>query len=764
MKTAVALLCAVRASANEVNPIEKVIQMMSDLETKIIGEGQESQKTYDEFAEWCEDRSKDLQFEIKTGKANKADLEASIQKETANTDALTAKIDDLAADIAEDEAAINTATGIREKENTAFVAEEKELKEVIDMIQRAVAILEKEMGGGASMMQLKTATSLAEALTIMVKASAISTADATKLTALVQTQSDDSDSVTGAPEAAVYESKSGGIVDTLNSLLDKAEAQLDAATKAETQAKNEYDMKKQALSDEIKYATKDMDASKKGLAESSEIKGAAEGDLSVTTKDLNEDVSALASLHQDCMTKAEDFEAETTSRGEELKALAMAKKAVKDSTGGASGQTYSFLQLNSENDQVVRMIRDLAKKQNAPELAQLASRLSSAIRLNHGDDVFAKIKGMIADMVEKLEKEQAEAAELKGWCDKEIKESTAKKEETTALFNKLSTKFDQASTKSKQLKAEVATLQKELAELQSTQAEMDKIRADEKATFDKNHPEMMAGLDGIKLALKILNDYYAKADKAHSSSGGAGSGIIGMLEVIESDFTKGISEMVAGEQTGAAVYDKETKENAVEKTTKDQDVKYKTKEAAGLDKTATELSTDIQGVQSELDAVNDYLRSLEDKCTYKVESYEERKARREAEITGLKEALNVLETETALVQTSSLRGVRKHSSVTFVSQAAARASFEKLVKDQKKKNPLFGSDTCTEMFATKMKLGGSVPPSGFVVGCTEVCAMIKDMKTYWKQGEMASFSCAEGSTYGCVYDGTPPVALSGIGC
>jgi len=204
MKTAVALLCAVRASANEVNPIEKVIQMMSDLETKIIGEGQESQKTYDEFAEWCEDRSKDLQFEIKTGKANKADLEASIQKETANTDALTAKIDDLAADIAEDEAAINTATGIREKENTAFVAEEKELKEVIDMIQKAVSILEKEMGGGASMMQLKTATSLAEALTIMVKASAISTADATKLTALVQTQSDDSDSVTGAPEAAVY--------------------------------------------------------------------------------------------------------------------------------------------------------------------------------------------------------------------------------------------------------------------------------------------------------------------------------------------------------------------------------------------------------------------------------------------------------------------------------------------------------------------------------------------------------------------------------
>merc|ERR1711990_1119443 len=167
-------------------------------------------------------------------------------------------------------------------------------------------------------------------------------------------------------------------------------------------------------------------------------------------------------------------------------------------------------------------------------------------------------------------------------------------------------------------------------------------------------------MGGIKLALKILNDYYAKEGKAHSSPDGAGSGIIGMLEVIESDFTKGLTEMVASEQTAAATYDRETKENAIEKTTKSQDVKYKTKEAAGLDKKAAELSTDIEGVKSELDAVNEYLASLDKKCTYKVESYAERKARRQAEIDGLKNALDILENETAFVQTS-LRGVRRHA-------------------------------------------------------------------------------------------------------
>merc|ERR1719201_148122 len=151
------------------------------------------------------------------------------------------------------------------------------------------------------MMQLKSASNLAEALTVMVKASAISSADATKLTALVQT--DDSDSDTGAPAAEVYENHSGGIIDTLNGLLEKAENQLDAATKEEITAKNNYDLKKQSLTDEIKYANKDMDAAKKGLAESSEVKATAEGDLAVTSKALNEDISALADLHQDCMTR-----------------------------------------------------------------------------------------------------------------------------------------------------------------------------------------------------------------------------------------------------------------------------------------------------------------------------------------------------------------------------------------------------------------------------------------------------------------------------
>merc|ERR1740138_89355 len=121
-----------------------------------------------------------------------------------------------------------------------------------------------------------------------------------------------------------------------------------------------------------------MDKAKKGLSESQEKKAVAEGDLEVTSKDLAEDINTKATLHQDCMSGAEEFEMATKSRGEELKALAEAKKGIKGTSGGAAEQTYGFfLQLSSSADlskeEAVRFVRDLARKTKAPALAQLAS-------------------------------------------------------------------------------------------------------------------------------------------------------------------------------------------------------------------------------------------------------------------------------------------------------------------------------------------------------------------------------------------------------
>merc|ERR1719504_350856 len=104
----------------------------------------------------------------------------------------------------------------------------------------------------------------------MVQASMFSSQDAKTLTAFVQNsqQSDDDseEETLGAPAAAVYEGHSGGIIETLEGLLEKAEGQLDSATKKETNAKHNFDMLKQSLTDEIKYANKDMADAKKNMA------------------------------------------------------------------------------------------------------------------------------------------------------------------------------------------------------------------------------------------------------------------------------------------------------------------------------------------------------------------------------------------------------------------------------------------------------------------------------------------------------------------
>jgi predicted RNase H-like nuclease (RuvC/YqgF family) len=309
--------------------------------------------------------------------------------------------------------------------------------------------------------------------------------------------------------------------------------------------------------------------------------------------------------------------------------------------------------------EAVRFVRDLARKQGSPALAQLASHMEAAA--HSSGDVFAKIKGLIADMIQKLEEEASADAEKKAYCDKELSESNAKNADKTAEIEKLSASIDDMTARSAKLVEESAALQNELAQIAASQKEMDKLREEENAVYVEEKATLEKGLNGIKLALKVLRDYYAKADKAHGAAGGASSGIIGLLEVCESDFSKNLAEVNSTEQVAQAAYDQETKDNELETTTKTQDVKYKTKESADLNKAVGEATNDRSSVQEELDAVNGYLKKLHDQCDEKVESYAEKKRRREAEIAGLKEALTILEDETALLQTKSRRHLRAHS-------------------------------------------------------------------------------------------------------
>ena len=171
--------------------------------------------------------------------------------------------------------------------------------------------------------------------------------------------------------------------------------------------------------------------------------------------------------------------------------------------------------------------------------------------------------------------------------------------------------------------------------------------------------DLELALSGVQKALGVLKDYYGGASfvqsnnnfdafmqqpaapQQHSAASGAGGSIIDILEVCESDFAKNLAAEEAQEADAIAVYEKTTQENKLSTTMKSQDAKYKTKEFKTLDKNLADLSSDKATVSTELGAVNEYYAKLRERCIAKPESYADRKARREAEISGLKEALQV---------------------------------------------------------------------------------------------------------------------------
>merc|ERR1719502_511367 len=319
------------------------------------------------------------------------------------------------------------------------------------------------------------------------------------------------------------------------------------------------------------------------------------------------------------------------------------------------------------NSQVVDMVKHLASKHHSASLSQLASRIASVLKFSTGSDPFVKVRGLIQDMIVKLEAEAEADATEKAYCDEQMAKTEAKKSELEDDIAKLTSKIDQAASKSAKLKANVKETEQQLGALAKTQAEMDNVRNEQHAAYSKAKSELEQGLAGVRKALGVLRDYYGSAASMlledqpsvpmHSKASGAGGSIIDILEVCESDFAKNLAAEEAEESDAQSEYDRTTQENSVTRTTKSQDVKYMTREYEGLDKEITELSADRNSANSELGSVNEYYGKIKERCIAKPESYEERRKRRAAEIAGLKEALSILEGEAAFTQRSK-RGLR----------------------------------------------------------------------------------------------------------
>eukprot|EP00451_Oxyrrhis_marina_P002192 CAMPEP_0204274558 /NCGR_PEP_ID=MMETSP0468-20130131/25250_1 /ASSEMBLY_ACC=CAM_ASM_000383 /TAXON_ID=2969 /ORGANISM="Oxyrrhis marina" /LENGTH=661 /DNA_ID=CAMNT_0051250779 /DNA_START=133 /DNA_END=2118 /DNA_ORIENTATION=- len=636
----------------QASPVVKVLQLLESLSSKLIAEGEVEQKQYSEFAGNCRVNALQLQLEIKDSKEKMQRYAATVQKAQSDIEEDSSTIDQVSSDFAANEKELNEATTVRKEDLATFKEEDKGLADIIDTLIRAREVMEKQFKKDSSFLQrdTKILSGITFAMQNLLTATLMSTETAGTVTSMLQT---------------LDEKKEGDgttILQTLSDLQEKAEAERAKLQQAEQKARHEFNMLKQALEHDMNTQKSQLDETKKHKSGAEETLATAQQNLETSTKDNSADQNVLNDLHLDCMTRANEFEQEVKERNAEITALNTAKKIIAESTGAANEREYeSFVQLKMKTEvtthsRAVDIISHLGKKSNDFAMMQLASKIKNALR---GPDPFTKVKGMIQEMLDKLIEEGGEEAKQKAFCDKEMAETKSTMKKQQSRQNLLGSKIEKAKALISKVTEDSRNAQKEISHIMEMQTEMNRMRQEEHAEFSHAKKDYEAGLEGITLALKVLRDYYAKGDDSSllqtESAKSDANGIIGALEIAASDFSRSLADLETEEEEAVTEYEKQTQDNKVSRAVKEAEVKELGVTKAQTAHHLSDAQNDLDSVDEEFAAVEEYWQKLQPQCVAKVPSFEERQQRRQDELTGLQNALAVLRGE-ALGDTDLLQG------------------------------------------------------------------------------------------------------------
>ena len=657
--------------ATQVSPVQKVIQLLDELKGKVEADLSAEEKLMEEYTSWCDEEANTKEDAITSSKRTIDDLGATIEDCKASVVTLTSSIDELTTKISTSEKELADATGLRDKEHEVFLGSEKELVDTVDGLDRAIAVLKKNLSLLQSGNYANILGTVASSLKKVVEASWVNSHQKSVLTSLLQANDGDED-LSLQPQATTssYDGHSDGILDTLADMQSKAEESLSSTRKDEMEAAHAYALMKQGLEDEIKVAKKQLSEATQTRSTTEEEQHSASSSLSETEETLAADTKYLEELKQSCSSKAAEWAARQKQAGEETAAIEKAKEVLSEGVKVLL-QTSMRVQTrkmeaagDDSRSQVVGILRRISKNAKSYALMQLVASAQS--------DPFGKIRGLIEEMIAKLTKEAAEEADQKSFCDEEISESKAKQADLSGKLDKTTARIAKAEADKAKLQEEIKVLENEIAEMDAGQAEATVVRQEEHAEYLKASKDFKDSAAAVAKAIDVLSEYYNSAAFVQVSEapalGGAksdvGSTIVSVLEVAESDFTSMLAEAEADESSASTAYDKLTQENAVTKATKTGAVKAKSSEVKQLEVALGNYKENKATTTDELDAVLAYLDKLKPQCETKVMSYADRKAKREQEITGLKEALTILSGEALLqlnVKTvhTTLRGARR---------------------------------------------------------------------------------------------------------
>merc|ERR1719515_333488 len=344
-----------------------------------------------------------------------------------------------------------------------------------------------------------------------------------------------------------YKFHSGGIVETLEKLLNdfrKTKADVDADEVERVQA---YTMFTQKTTDFIKAKTLAMNEAKEERDQKIEDIGTASQELTTVSADLLDNMEYLDELNTICSERAKTWDQRTKLRANELTAITQATGIVKATvvektqsstirfaqtgtvlhladavTGSDSAmeaieaeaemsESPSFLQKQSVKkhepastdagrDMIVSLLKGKGQQLKSTLLTSLASKIAA--------DPLAKVKKLIQELIERLLTEAANEANQKGWCDKATADATQKRTYSADEIEGLNAKMAKLEALSAKLGEELGTLGKEIKALNDAKAQADKERAEEKAENANTVSEAKAGLGAVNMAIEILDKFY----------------------------------------------------------------------------------------------------------------------------------------------------------------------------------------------------------------------------------------------------------------
>lgn len=659
----------VSGEGTDVSPVQKVIQML----TGMLGQGKtekhNEQVQFAAYKQFCGDATEEKQRSVTTATEKIEMLNADIQMVQTSAEEIARQVEQLDADMATWTADEKAATAIRDQERKEYLVAHKDYSETIDAVDRATQVLQAKDVNRA---QASAAAATSLLATVLQAKGFDKVPEAQKvLTAFLSGGvGDDAD----PPEAYAYESRSGGIIDLLKKLKDKFIDQRSALEKEEMNKRHAYDMLAQDLATSVKNAEAARTSKVQSKAGDLQKEATMKGELEDTTTTKADDEKYLRDVTSTCTQKSADFEERQKLRADEIEALEKALEILGSDAVSASyakhlglvqsrTRSVAFVQASSEdqNPNQVRLAEYLTKKAE-----KINSRFLSALAVRVRDDPFSKVKKMIKDLITRLMEQATEESQHKGWCDTELAENEVVRSTRSASTERYHAEIDQKTSAIATLASEVTVLSGEVATLDQNVATQTEARQKEKATNEATIKDAQEAQVAVGQATTILREFYAQAgeatalvqkkhaqapaapeifDGAYTGMQSQNGGIVGMLEVIQSDYARLESDTSAMEATSSADFDKSMSDSAVLKAQQQKDIEHKTRTKQTNEQALVDLKNDLSSAQKELDAAMNYYEKLKPSCLDAGTTYQERDSRRQEEIQSLQEAMRILNGE-----------------------------------------------------------------------------------------------------------------------